>query len=114
MEYAITRQPKGLRRLVLSDTLASMATYIEGVNGLLRELPRELQDAISTNEAAGTFDDPEYQKACSVFYKKHMCKLDPWPKELQEGRLSLPKNSEHVVTTCRQALRLWKRTRPSI
>ncbi|VDB99683.1 unnamed protein product [Peniophora sp. CBMAI 1063] len=85
MEYAVERQPPGLRRLVLADTLASMPTYIEGINELLRELPQELLDAISKNEAAGTFDDPEYQKACNVFYKKHMCKQDPWPQELQEG-----------------------------
>lgn len=85
MEYVVTHQPSKLRRLVLADTLSSFATYIEGVNELLRELPQELRDAITKNEAAGTFDDPEYQKACSVFYKKHMCTLDPWPKELQDG-----------------------------
>ena len=85
MEYAVTRQPAGLRRLVLADTLASMATYIEGVNGLLRDIPQELQDAISKNEAAGTFEGPEYQNACNFFYKKHMCKQDPWPKELVDG-----------------------------
>ncbi|KZV71310.1 proline-specific peptidase [Peniophora sp. CONT] len=85
MEYSVARQPAGLRRLVLADTLASFATYIEGVNALLSELPQELQDAISKNEAAGTFDDPGYQNACTVFYKKHMCRVDPWPKEMQEG-----------------------------
>lgn len=114
-EYVVARQPAGMRRLVLADTLASMETYIEGINELLRDLPQELLDAISKNEAAGTFGDPEYQKACSVFYKKHMCKLDPWPKELAEGMRMLSRISlERVVTFRTQASLLWRRTKVSI
>ncbi|KAI0030666.1 proline-specific peptidase [Vararia minispora EC-137] len=88
-EFVIRRQPRGLRHLVLADTLASMEMYIASVSKLLRAMPQELQDAVKKNEEAGTTSSKEYQDACTVFYQKHLCKLDPWPKDLAEGLAAL-------------------------
>ena len=43
------------------------------------------QDAIIKNEAAGTIDSQEYKDAVQVFYKRHLCRLDPWPAEVIES-----------------------------
>jgi len=33
-------------------------------------------------EELGDYENPEYVKAVEVFYRKHLCRLKQWPKEL--------------------------------
>ncbi|KAG1781048.1 Alpha/Beta hydrolase protein [Suillus placidus] len=80
-EFA-TRQPKGLRKLVISDSPASMMLWVKAANELRKGLPQEVQDALNKHEAADTTSDPEYIAATNEFYKRHMCRLDPMPKPL--------------------------------
>lgn len=77
-----TRQPKGLRKLVISDSPASMALWVKGANELRKGLPQEVQDALNKHEAAGTTTDPEYIAATNEFYKRHVCRIDPMPQSL--------------------------------
>jgi L-proline amide hydrolase len=78
MEYALTR-PAGLASLVLSSSPASIPVWAEETNRLRRDLPDETQRVLDGHEAAGTLDSPEYEEASMVFYKRHVCRLDPWP-----------------------------------
>ncbi|KAI9063160.1 prolyl aminopeptidase-2 [Trametes sanguinea] len=81
-----TRQPKGLKRLTVSDSPASMPLFVKAANEeLIAKLPPDVRDAIIRNEEAGTTDSQEYKDAVEVFYKRHLCRLDPWPKELVES-----------------------------
>jgi L-proline amide hydrolase len=83
-EYALT-QPPGLRSLVLSDTAASFPDFLAEANRLRGELPPEVEATLKRHEEAGTTDDPEYEEACMVFYKRHLCRLEEWPPELVES-----------------------------
>ena len=80
-EHALT-QPPGLRSMILSDTAASFPDFVDEANRLRRELPPGVDDTLRRHEAAGTTDDPEYEEACMVFYKRHLCRLDEWPPEM--------------------------------
>ena len=80
-EYAFTHPP-GLRSLVLADTAASFPDFVTEANRLRGELPPEVEATLKRHEEAGTTDDPEYEEACMVFYKRHLCRLDEWPQEL--------------------------------
>ncbi|KAI9867769.1 MAG: hypothetical protein M1830_005745 [Pleopsidium flavum] len=75
------RQPKGLRRLVIANSPASMALWIEAALLLRANMPQDVQDALSKHEAAGTTESQEYEQATLAFYKKHVCRMDPWPEE---------------------------------
>jgi L-proline amide hydrolase len=44
-----------------------------------------VEATLKRHEEAGTTDDPEYEEACMVFYKRHLCRLDPWPDEVVEA-----------------------------
>ena len=33
----------------------------------------------------GTIHDPEYTAACMVFYKRHVCRVDPFPEYVQRS-----------------------------
>jgi len=83
-EFA-TRQPKGLRKLVIADSPASMALFVKAANELRKGLPQEVQDALNKHEAADTTTDPEYIAAMNEFYKRHSCRLDPVPQSLVDG-----------------------------
>src|SRR5919197_3902018 len=83
-EYALT-QPRGLRCLVLADTAASFPDFVAEANRLRAELPPDVEATLRRHEEAGTTDDPAYEEACMVFYKRHLCRLDDWPQELVES-----------------------------
>jgi L-proline amide hydrolase len=83
-EYALT-QPTGLRSLILADTAASFPDFVAECNKLRADLPPEVEATLRKHEDAGTTDDPEYAAACDVFYRRHVCRLDPWPDDLVEA-----------------------------
>jgi len=83
-EYALTHPP-GLRAQILADTAASFPDFVAEANLLRAELPPEVEATLQRHEAAGTTDDPEYAAACDVFYRRHVCRLDPWPTDIVEA-----------------------------
>jgi L-proline amide hydrolase len=59
-----------------------MPLWVEEANRLRADLPAEARDALARHEAAGTTDSPEYLEAMNVFYRRHVCRLDPWPDDV--------------------------------
>ena len=82
-EYALT-QPEGLVGLVLSSTLSSAALWREESLRLRAALPSEIREPLDAHEAAGTTNDPEYERAIVAFLHHHLCRLDPWPPLVEE------------------------------
>lgn len=70
----------GLASLVLSNAPASMPLWVSETGRLRRELPQEVQAVLEVHEQAGSTDSPAYQEAMMVFYRRHVCRLDPWPE----------------------------------
>ena len=93
MEYALT-QPSGLSSLVIADSPASIPQWVEEANRLRSELPLEIQETLLKHEAAGTTDDPAYEVAMLVFYRRHVCRLDPWPECVNRAFEKLAQNPE--------------------
>lgn len=75
-------QPKGLRKLVLADACASVELLLKSENSLRAQLPKDVREVLDRCEKDGTV---EYEQACVVFYKRHLCRLDPWPKEVEKA-----------------------------
>ncbi len=83
-EHALER-PAGLRSLILSNTAASFPAFVREANRLRQRLPAEVEATLRRHEEAGSTDDPEYEAACQVFYQRHLCRLEPWPEEVQSS-----------------------------
>lgn len=77
--YAITK-PKGLRRLIISNSPASMNDWLAAAAKLLAQLPQDVRETLEKHEEAGTTDSEEYEQAVMVFYRRHLCLTDPLPK----------------------------------
>lgn len=110
-EHAV-RRPSGLCALVIADSPASMALWVAEANRLRLALPPDTQDALLRHEVAGTTAHPEYEAATQAFYRRHVCRLDPWPPEVTRtfdamasdptvyGTMNGP-NEFHVIGTLR-------------
>jgi proline-specific peptidase len=81
-EFIICRQPSGLKRLVLVDSLASTRLRDISVAQLRKQLPEDTQIVLKECEAAGDTSSEKYTAALSIYYKRHMCRLDPMPEPL--------------------------------
>ena len=72
------KNPKGLRKLVISNSPAIMQAWIDAYNAFRLELPRALQDTLRRHEDAGTEESDEYQDIMMTeFYKKHIMTFTP-------------------------------------
>jgi L-proline amide hydrolase len=78
MQYAATR-PAGLASLTVASSPARMVDWEAAADDLRRQLPPDVQEVLARHESAGTTDAPEYAAAVTVFYRRHVCRLDPWP-----------------------------------
>lgn len=47
-------------------------------------LPESVQTVIAEQENAGTFDSPEYQSAVTEYYRRFLCRRDPWPDDVNQ------------------------------
>ena len=80
-EHAIT-PPPGLRSVILSNTAASFAGFAaEAKTRCGPPCRRRWRRPCGGTRRRGTTDDPEYAAACDAFYRRHLCRADPWPDE---------------------------------
>jgi proline iminopeptidase len=62
-----------------------MIRWVSDCEALLAEETGETRRVIREHEAAGFTGCPEYQAAILGFYRKHVCRLDPWPAGLERS-----------------------------
>lgn len=93
MEHALTR-PSGLASLVIASSPSSIPQWVAEANRLRAALPPDLQDKLLKHEAAGTTTDPEYMEAMDVYYRRHVCRTDPWPEFVIRAFAKLERNAE--------------------
>ncbi len=114
LEYALQHQD-GLKSLVLYSGAASTAECVAGMDSLRRQLPEETQQQLASYEAAGDTDHPLYLSALDVLYRRHLCRLDPWPELLEESMDHMAKPVYNTMWgpnefTCAGNLWDWDRT----
>ena len=81
-EHAVL-QPAGLKALVIANSPADMHTWVSEANRLRQQLPEAVQATLLLHEQAGTLQHPDYQAASRLFYDRHVCRITPWPAEVQ-------------------------------
>jgi proline-specific peptidase len=84
LQYAVDRRAP-LASLITCGSLASVPRWLHAFRELLDRLPDEVRTTIERHEASGFTTCPEYQAALTVFYKRHLCRLDPWPEALERA-----------------------------
>lgn len=92
-EYMLTK-PSGVKSLALANSAASTRQWIAEASRLRAELPPETQQTLKKHEDEGTTDDPAYISATDVYYRRHLCRLDPWPACLNRTLEQLGRDPE--------------------
>jgi L-proline amide hydrolase len=78
--HAATK-PEGLRGLVIANSPASYRLWRQEMEVLRAALPPEVNATLRRHEAAGSTGTEEYFRAMRVFYDRHVCRIDPWPRD---------------------------------
>lgn len=78
--HAATRPP-GLRGVVIANSPASYVLWRQEMAVLRAALPPAVDATLRRHEDAGTTESPEYQAAAKAFYDRHVCRVQPWPKD---------------------------------
>lgn len=78
LQYTLDRRPE-LASLILSSSPPSVPRWIADCAELRAQLDQPVRDVLDRHEAGGYFSCPEYQWAITQFYRRHLCRQDPWP-----------------------------------
>jgi len=84
--------PSGVVSLTLASTSASIPQFVYEAGTLISELPREMAETMRRLEAEGDFENPEFEAGMMEFYKRHLCRLDPWPDPIMRSLENLDGN----------------------
>ncbi len=77
-EYALNHR-ENTAGLVLSGPLLSAARWEADQRNWLTGLSSARRTAIRDGETSGNFEAPSYQDAMMGYYRRHVCRLNPWP-----------------------------------
>jgi len=93
LEHAL-RRPDGLESLVLSSAIASVPQWREETMQLVSALPNEVEASLRAHARTGTMSDAGYQRAVDAFFRRHLCRVNPWPECLERSLASARANPE--------------------
>jgi proline iminopeptidase len=83
VDYLLTKIPLGVQSLTLSSPCLSVSRWHNDQLSHIAALPQETRDVIEHGEATGEVHTHEFQEAMKVFFMRHICRLNPWPKCLE-------------------------------
>ena len=92
IEYMTTASPQGVVGLILASTSSSIAQFVAEAERLKSALPAPMPQVLQKYEAAMDLHNPEYEKAVLEFYKRHLCRLDPWPDCIVRSAKNMDRN----------------------
>jgi proline iminopeptidase len=82
LQWTLDRDPR-LASLILSSSPPSVPRWISDCAELRAALDAPVREVLDRHEAAGYFSCPEYQWAITQFYRRHLCRAEPWPDCLE-------------------------------
>ena len=91
--FAGTRHPRGLKHLILANSLARMSDWTESNLQHLRHLPERVQRIITFHESAGTTDSKEYHNALAHFFDRCICLIRPHPASMAQSERALEEDN---------------------
>lgn len=92
VDYLLRDGTAGVRSLVLSSPCLSAAQWAADARALVAALPDADRAAIARANATGDFAAPAFAAAMETYYRRHVCRREPWPDCLNRAiaGMSLP------------------------
>ena len=73
---------RNLRSLIVTGGLASVPLTVREMGRLVNRLPPKVRATIARYEALEDYRNPKYLAAVDVFYRRYVCRLPVWPREV--------------------------------
>src|SRR5881628_2981227 len=73
---------RNLRSLIVTGGLASVPLTVREMRRLVNRLPPKIRATIAKYEALEDYQNPKYLAAVDAFYRRHVCRLPVWPREV--------------------------------
>ncbi len=89
IEY-LARGTEGIASVVLASTSASMPEFVAAARLLIEAMPEPWRGTLIRLGEIGAYDDPEYLAAVEEFYRRHLCRVDPYPPCVALSMSQLP------------------------
>jgi proline-specific peptidase len=84
VDYMLTA-PEGVASLILASPPLSIPRWVADTQRLLEEMPAEVRRTLEWHEREGFTSCPEYQAAVLEIYRRHLCRMRPWPHALERA-----------------------------
>lgn len=78
-------RPEGLQTVTFASPVIDVARWVEDCTTLKSELPADVRDTIDRHEASGNTGCLEYAAASLDWWRRHVCRLVPFPDELERA-----------------------------
>ena len=79
LEYLLSGA-RGVIGATLASPALSIPRWAADTALLCDRMPDGFRETVEHHLRSGTTDSEEYQACCQEFYKRHLCRLDPWPE----------------------------------
>lgn len=97
IEYLLERGARGVEKLILSGALSSVPQAAAGMQRLLDAMPEGTGNRIRQLEGEKRTQSREYERLSGLFYRLHLCRRDPWPREMMATISILSKSPAYRV-----------------
>ncbi|RYP50823.1 hypothetical protein DL768_003741 [Monosporascus sp. mg162] len=77
---------------------ASGSLLVKGYDPLIAQLPLDVSEMLKDCNRRGDYESEEFEMTASVFYARHVCRLDPRPKEVLCAFKGLKKDPTAYLT----------------
>lgn len=81
------RQPAGLRSMLLSGPMLDARRWVSDNEMHRQALPSDVLETLLKHEAQENYNAPAYQEAVLHFYRRHFCRMETWPEDVQRSVL---------------------------
>jgi proline iminopeptidase len=71
--------------LILASPALSIPRWMADAARLRQTLPTDVQNILARHEAAGTTYTRQYRDATMDYYRRYLCRMDPWPEPMNRS-----------------------------
>jgi proline iminopeptidase len=79
----LATQPAGVNSAIFSSPCLKAELWSVDQRRHIAQLPDEFREPLQSRERGEEVDDTVYERAVDAFYRRHLCRLDPWPEPVQ-------------------------------
>lgn len=96
-DYALSGG-KGILSLTLASPPLSISRWLADCNAYREALPDHTRQVLDQHEAArDPTESAEYEAATMVFYQRHLCRMNPWPMEINMAMAMMGAEVYHTM-----------------